>query len=169
MKKTMFSLLFSCLALFSAQAQQNRDYDPFSEMQKEIQKFIDQLHSGYSLDMSPGKDTTFYFKWDTTLQGNGNGQFFFRFNPPNMGFQDDSLGFHDMFKDMDAWSKRMNEQYFNHGHNQGPADDGAAPDTGDGLLPEERLRKQDELKEKGGEKEDVKPAPAKPKVKTIRI
>lgn len=168
MKKTMFSLLITCVALFSANAQQNQDYDPFREMEKEFQKLMNQLHSGYSLDMAPGKDTTFYFKWDTTLQGNGNGQFFFRFNPPNMGFHNDSVEFHDLFQDLDAWSKRMDE-HFNDGRNQQPADDGVEPNTGNDVLPEERLRKQDEMQEKGGQKGGEKPAPAKPKIKTIKI
>lgn len=161
MKKWFFSCFFLLTFVFSATAQSS---DPFEEMERAFQKMMDQMRTGMSF--GPGQDTTIYFRWDS-LQHNGNGGFFFRFNPQALGVRPGAE--FDFYEEMDSLSRQLDRAMFGQRH-QLPADDGANPKTEDGLLPEERLRLEDEKTPKAnapkkGERADPKTS----KLKTTRI
>ncbi|MBK7936437.1 MAG: hypothetical protein IPJ82_04850 [Lewinellaceae bacterium] len=119
----------------------------------------------------PQWDTTFYFHFDTTFEG-GNMSHFFQFSP----FGGDSTlrgnfrGFEHFFEPFFDSENLFGEP--DSTQDPFPADDGNQPKTEDDLLPEERLRR-----EQNGEKPVKKTAPRAqpaepkpdPKIKTIRI
>lgn len=161
MKKWFFSCFFLLIFVFSAAAQSS---DPFEEMERAFQKIMDQMRAGMAF--GPGQDTTVYFKWDT-LQHNGNGSFFFRFNPQTLGMRPGAE--FDFFTEMDSFSRELDRAMF--GQRQlMPADDGAQPNMDDGLLPEERLRLEDEKTPKAMVPKKTPPVdPKTSKIKTTRI
>lgn len=145
----------------------------FRDMERQMQELqrqlMDQLRNNPFNDPNfamPQWDTTFFFHFDTTFEG-GNMSHFFRFSPfdSDSTMQDGFLDFGQMF-DQFFNSDGQFEQH-DYGIHDFPRDDGNAPDTDDGLLPEERLRQQEEL-EKSGKKAAPAPKPD-PKIKTIRI
>ena len=168
---TTFSAFLFVLAICAPAKAQNTP-PSFQDMERqmlEMQKqLMEQLRNspfgdpGFAL---PQWDTTFQFRFDTTFEG-GNLSQFFHFSP----FGSDSTRQDDFFD-----FGRMFDQFFNldgqfgqpdYGIQDFPKDDGGAPQNEDGLLPEERLRKEEESGKP--EKKPAQPRPD-PKVKTIRI
>lgn len=172
------SILFFSLALCQQATAQNTT-PSFKEMERQMmemqRQLMEQLRNSPFNDPNfavPKWDTTFFFQFDTTFEG-GNMSQFFRFSPfgADSTLRGDFFGFGRLF-----------DQFFNPGGQFGqpddsirdlPQDDGGLPRNEDDLLPEERLR-QDEETEKSGKKQPAptpKPADPKPdpKVKTIRI
>jgi hypothetical protein len=151
----------------------------FREMERQMlemqQQLMEQLRNNPFNDPNfamPQWDTTFFFRLDTTIEGGSMSQFF-HFSPfgGDSTNQDDFWGFGRMF-----------EQFFNpdgqfeqpdYGIGDFPQDDGDKQKNGEELLPEERLRQQEETEKT--EKKQAQPAPKSaepkpdPKVKTIRI
>ena len=138
------------------------------------QRMMEQLRNSPFGDPNfamPQWDTTFQFRFDTAFEG-GNMSQFFRFSPfggDSTLQQDDFFGFGRIF-----------DQFFNldgqfgqpdYGIRDFPQDDGEKPQSEDDLLPEERLRLQEETEKSGKKQSAPKPADPKPdpKVKTIRI
>jgi len=161
MKKWFFSCFFLLMFVFSAAAQSS---DPFEEMERAFQKMIDQMRAGMAF--GPGQDTTIYFKWDT-LRNDGNGSFFFRLNPQTLGMRPGAE--FDFYEEMDSLSRQLDRAMFGQKHPL-PADDGANPNTEDGLLPEERLRLEDEKTPKATvPKKGPTVDPKTSKIKTTRI
>ena len=144
------------------------------EMQKQLMEQLRNSPFGDPGFALPQWDTTFQFRFDTTFEG-GNLSQFFHFSP----FGSDSTRQEDFFG-----FGRMFDQFFNldgqfgqpdYGIQDFPKDDGGAHlNEEDELLPEEKLRQQEEL-DKAGERQHPapksKPAGPKPdpRVKTIRI
>lgn len=148
----------------------------FREMERQLlemqQQMMEQLRNSPFNDPNfamPQWDTTFFYRLDTTFEG-GNMSQFFRFSPfgSDSTSQDDFWGFGRMF-----------DQFFNpggdiekpdYGIGDFPKDDGGKPQNDEELLPEERLRQQEETEQKppapAPKSADPKPDP---KVKTIRI
>lgn len=182
--KTMTRLLitvFAALALNTALAQQ----DPFAEMQRRMldmqRRMMQQLQGGSWGNGSLQQDTSFFFRFDTSFStegGSGRMQFF-RSSP--FGWSRDSSSTTQGMGDFWGFDQ-MFEDFFNLGSPRGgfdmgdyrfPSDDGNLNHQGDNLLPEERLRQQEE---RAKQKPPKKPAPAepkgkdkKPKIETIRI
>ena len=138
------------------------------------QRMMEQLRNSPFNDpnfaMPQWGDTTFQFRFDTTFEG-GNMSQFFHFSPfgSDSTLQDDFFGFgriFDQFFNLDGQGGQPD-----YGIQDFPKDDGGKPENEDELLPEERLRRQEEA-EKSGKKQpapkSVDPKPD-PKVKTIRI
>lgn len=178
MRNRFFPLYSIATALFlgillpaGLQAQTNDpSFDRFEQLMRRMEEqmrrgmpFDTTFDSGH-LQISPDSNSFFYFHVDTSFNGMGNG--FFDFSPfggsDQMGFPDMGRLFDQFFNGMDPFSPRRN-------YGDLPADDGLQPDGADGLLPEERLRQQEENSKQHG-----KPAPkpdkaTKSTVKTIRI
>ena len=169
----LFALI--CIQTTSAQNTQPTLEDIERRMMEMQRRMMEQLRNspfdGPNFALPQG-DTVFQLRFDTTFEG-GNMSQFFRFSP----FGSDST-LQDGFFDLG----RMFDQFFNldgqfgepdYGIGDFPKDDGDKPQTEDDLLPEERLRQQEE----SGNKTPVKPAPKSksaepkpdPRVKTIRI
>lgn len=166
MKKWILPVIFIFFNLMAAHAQTKPSNDPFEIMQKEIERMMSQMRSGMAFDFGLGMDTMFYFKLDTTF--GGDNRFLFRMNPPGAPGSD-----FDFFEKMDSLSRTWERSLF--GSKEAfPADDGnTVPD--DGLLPEERLRLEEEKESRIKSKSPMdpsKPVPAdvkKSKIKTSRI
>lgn len=173
-----FILLAAFLHLGVATAQQ----DPFEEMRQRMMEMQHRMMQQLQ-QMQPGapgfqQDTSFFFRFDTAFSGDwGRGNFqFFRSAP----FGSDSLsgrvpmgdfwGFDSFFDDFFNFALPPGQPRAYPGPWGSPADDGTLqPD--DGLLPEERLRQQEQKKSKM-ERADPpadKIKDKKPKVQTIRI
>jgi len=173
-KKTLTALL---LALPFLACTQTQPTDPMSGRFEQLLRRMDEqmrrgmpfdtTFGGGQLQISPDSSSYFYFHVDTSF-GNFDGSDFFQFSPfgtpgPGGFFDMDSL-FEQFFNGMDPLTPRRGQDY-----NDFPADDGDAEHAEDELLPEERLRLQQEQPEKSA---DPAPQPVKPeksKVKTIRI
>lgn len=141
------------------------------EMQRQLFQQFDQMSPGHSFSMPEFKwDTTFSFNFDTTIiGGDGMGSRFF-FAP----FGQDTSAMRD-FWGSDPFSREGNpfgggfQWTFPPKMGVPENDENSAIDVpDDGLLPEERLRIQEEGKSKPSEKKNT-PAPNNPKIKTIRI
>jgi hypothetical protein len=158
-------------------AAQTQPSSPLEELQQRMlemqRQMMEQFKNSPFNDLRfdvPQWDTTFFFRFDTAFEG-GNISQFFRFPPfgDDSTNQDGFLGFDrffDQFFDLDGQFEQPDS-----GIQDFPADDGAAPPTEDGLLPEERLRQQEEDKKSEKKQPEAQPAAPKPdpKVKTIRI
>jgi len=162
--------LFWAFSLLLATANQAQTADPFLELQRQMDKMMQELRSGYSFHFPPGaSDTTFFFKLDTTLNG-GNGSFFFDFSQPGTSGSDDTFGLDQLMKQFQEFGDQFNQRFDDPQQEQSPADDGGRRkgDGSDELLPEERLRQQEEgMQPKSGA--TPKPNVQKPKIKTSRI
>ncbi|GAB4494421.1 MAG: hypothetical protein OHK0019_20660 [Saprospiraceae bacterium] len=171
--KTALVLLF--LLIFSHRAAAQTPAPSFEDMRRQMlemqRKMFEQLQN-FSFD-TPNftKDTTFFFHFDTTFDG-GSISHFFHFSP----FKNDSIRQQKDFFDFDSWL----DQFFNldgqfeqpdYGIRDFPKDDGGQPQNEDNLLPEERLRKQEEAEKSGKKQSKPKASEPKPdpKAKTIRI
>jgi hypothetical protein len=165
-KKLLFILAFMELSLVSA-AQQSPFGQTFEQMHRMMLKgmlgdttIALRLGESHRFPMGPDSSSFFYFRVDTTFQG-GAMHDFFRMDPFNdrlgEGGADDFWGFGRMMREM----QEMQRQMLGISPEQ-------APDSGEEeILPEERIRKQEE----GSEKSNKPPvsAPAPTKIKTIRI
>lgn len=163
-------LLFLCLGMAALGVAQNKTQskDPFAELQRQMEKMMQDLRAGYSIQFPTEADTTLFFKWDTTLN-NGNGDLFLRFGSPSGKGSDDPFGFNEMIKEFKDFAQGLNGEHVTPGGDQPPADDGANPDE---VLPEERLRDAEKgVTPKQGETAPKleKAEPKKPKIKTTRI
>jgi hypothetical protein len=162
MKKWCFFCFFWGMFAFSCSAQSD---DPFKEMEQAFQKMMDQMRAGMAL--GPGRDTTIYFKWDTVQHQNGNGSFFFRFNPHTLGIPPGTE--FDFYEEMDSLTRQLDRAMFGRSQPM-PADDGGNSKNEDGLLPEERLRLEEQQKLKTPAPKSVpKPVDKSSKIKTTRI
>lgn len=133
------------------------------EMQRQImEQFKNMSPDGSAFSMPEFKwDTTFSFRFDTLFDGGAGGQFFF--SP----FGQDTAFFRNFFGDGAfgegfQWSFPPGLGFPENEENS------ALEDPGDGLLPEERLRKEQEEGAAVPEKHAA-PEQKKPKIKTIRI
>ncbi|MCB0523494.1 MAG: hypothetical protein R3A50_15105 [Saprospiraceae bacterium] len=174
--KYLFSITLFCLAGSSvfAQTDNKSSEKDFQQQMQEMQQQLMEQFQKLGLDnMSfsfPDNlwDSTYSFHLDTFIDGERMGSHFF-FSP----FGQDSSFFKGLFDD-DSFFKGF--QPFGDGSGWTfPPDFGQwndensaieAPD--DGLLPEERLRKQENQSPDSDNKIDQE-APKKPKIKTIRI
>ena len=168
-------LLFFSIAFCPKAAAQTPSFEELHRQMLEMQRqMMEQLRNSPFHDPNfalPQWDTTFQFRFDTTFEGGRFSQHFFHFSPfgNDSTMRGDFLGFDRFF-----------EQFFNsetpfkqpdYGIYDFPQDDGQQPALGDELLPEERLRRQEELEKS----KKMNPAPKTtepkpdPKVKTIRI
>lgn len=178
-----FLWLFFALSASSLFAQRDAKSPRFEDMQRRMMELQRQLMQ--DMQRSPFFDfdirapfnrdssTSFSFRFDTTFQLGDGGFFHFR------QFGSDSLA-RGMFHDMDQMFGRMFDfgdepfrRRLDDGHGQSfPSDDGHGLQQEDGLLPEERLR----LEEEGGKKQKSdpdkrldSPSGKKKEIKTIRI
>lgn len=171
-KKMLAALL---LALPLLACTQTQPADPMSDrFEQLLRRMDDQMRRGIPADtslqggqwhVSPDSSSFFYFHVDTSSNGLG-GSDFFRFSPFGSPNRD---GFFDMDSLFEQFFNRMDRMNPRRGYGDLPADDGNAEQSEDELLPEERLRLQEEQKQQDT---DPAPQPAKPeksKVKTIRI
>jgi hypothetical protein len=169
-KKPLFIVF--CLLCASMLSAQNQNSDPFRDIEKEMDKWMQQLRQqGWAFTFPSDQDTSFFFKWDTTFQGGNGNSFFFRFNPPSGQQLNDALGWDDMMKELREFSDQFNQDFFQPTPPASPSDDGALRNReGQEIpLPEEQLREQEKegnFTPKSGEK--ATPT-SKSKVKTIRI
>jgi hypothetical protein len=140
------------------------------EMQRQMMQQFGWNEGLFQGDNQMRFDTSFSFRWDTTFS-DGNGSFFFRLGPQgidtsgrmNQGmFPDMGSFFDDFFKSFDL--PQQNGQWYGF-----PDENQNMPESpeNDGLLPEERLRKEEDTNQKS----PTQPATPnkKPKLKTIRI
>lgn len=171
--KTALALLF--LLIFSHHATAQTPAPSFEDMRRqmlEMQRQMFEHLQNFSFDAPNfNKDTTFFFHFDTTFEG-GNISRFFHFSP----FGSDSIRQQENFFGFDHWF----DQFFNldgqfeqpdYGIRDFPKDDGDNPQNEGELLPEERLRQQEEAEKSGKKQPKLKSSDPKPdpKVKTIRI
>ncbi len=163
--------MFWAFSLLLATANHAQTSDPFAEIERQMEKMMQELRSGYSLRFPPGStDTTFFFKIDTTIDGRDGG-FFFDFTPPDGQAMEDAFGFEDLMKEFREFSDQFGSGRYDERHRKkSPADDGELRkgDENDELLPEERLRREEQgMQPKSGA--PAKPNVQKPKIKTSRI
>jgi len=165
-KKTLLTLSLGLLlpTLISAQTETS----PFDRLDQWIREMDDQmrrampmdsLFSGGRLRISPDSNSFFYFHIDTSFDGTSKG--FFDLSPFEHFDHGDFFGggFPDLESLFDRFFNDSPSERSPRKHPGYPADDGSQPPSDD-LLPEERLRQQEERQ----------PVPKKePKVKTIRI
>lgn len=160
--------LFWAFSLLLATAGHAQSSDPFAELERQMEKMMQELRSGYSLHFPPGAtDTTFYFKLDTTINGRDGG-FFFNFTPPDGQAMEEAFGFEEFMKEFNDFFDRGYDE--RHRREKSPSDDGELRNGGDNdePLPEERLRQREEgMQPRSGA--PAKPNAQKPKIKTSRI
>ena len=146
--------------------------DPmFDRMEQMMRRMQEQMRQGMSFDttidgghmqFSPDSNSYFYYRIDTSF--NGMGDNFFDFSPLGSPDQDGFMDFGQLF---DQFFNGVPPQDLQRNPDGFPSDDGQAPEGND-LLPEERLRLQEENGKADGKL--AKPVkPEKSKVKTIRI
>ena len=166
----LFSLLFCQKAAAQNQSLEEL-HDRMLEMQRRMMEhFRDSPFNDPNFAL-PRWDTTFQLRFDTIFEGGNWSQQFFHFSPfdSDSTLQEGFLGFDRFF-----------DQFFNsetpfkkpdYGIYEFPQDDGEQPATDDDLLPEERLRREEELKKSKKNAPAPKSTEPKPdpKVKTIRI
>lgn len=136
-------------------------------MQEQMQQGMafDTTFEGGRMQFSPDSSSFFYFRMDTSFNNLGSDFFNLDISP----LQD--RGQLDMFN-----LDQLMERFFNgadpfmprQDYGDMPADDGQNNGTGEDLLPEERLRLQEEQGQTGKTPQPEK-KPARSKVKTIRI
>jgi hypothetical protein len=166
-KKTQLSLLFGLLLpLFSVAQTEEPLFDRLDQWMRRMDDQMrrampfDSLFNGGRLQVSPDSNTFFYFRIDTSF--GGNQREFFDFSPfENFNYEE---FFGNKFPGFDNLFDNLFSNPFSRPNPRDrpdfPADDGNQSPDDDNLLPEERLRQQEEK------------TPAKkpePKVKTIRI
>lgn len=171
-------LIFSLAPCHQAVAQNTPP--SFREMERQMlemqQRLMEQFRNSPFNDPNfamPQWDTTFFFRFDTTIEG-GNMSHFFHFSPfgADSTRQKGFFGFDNFFNQFFNLNPQFGQP--DYGIRDFPKDDGNVPQDDDELLPEERLRQQEE---QGENPENRKPAPKSksvepkpdPKVKTIRI
>ncbi|MCW5924241.1 MAG: hypothetical protein KIS77_18105 [Saprospiraceae bacterium] len=155
-----------------------QDFPTFEELHRQMremqQQMMEQLRNTpfQHFDLAqPRWDTTYQFRFDTTFEGGSLSHRFFHFSPfgNDSTLQNDFLGFGRFFDQFFNFGKLPEKP--DYGIHDFPTDDGAVFPADDDLLPEERLRQQEE-KDKSRKKQGVpKNEETKPdqKVKTIRI
>lgn len=167
MKKLLTALiLLSAVPIVSAQQTPS-----FEEMQRRLlqlqQQMMQELQNnsfGGSFFSMPGGDSTYTFRFDTTIVGdNFSGSF--HFGP----FSNDSTAQGNFFGS-DWMNKFFSEDFWG----TQPSEDRTDERDSEGLLPEEKLRMEEEQGQSGKKApENKKPAAPKdadkPKIKTVRI
>ncbi len=170
-------LIFVSVCTHTASAQRN---DPtfeelhrqMMEMQRQMMEELRQSPFNNLGFATPKGDSTFFFRFDTTFDGGSISQFF-HFSPlhSDSTMRGNFFGFDDMF-DQFFHQQRPPSDQPDYGIGDFPKDDGAENKSEDDLLPEERLRQQENGKEQPAPKQarpkSAEPRPD-PKVKTIRI
>lgn len=189
MSRTTRQLLVCALLALSGQtfAQTSDPFRDFDQMFEQMRRQMLGSPGGMPADslwtqrggqrqffqMSPDSSSYFYFHVDTSFGGNGSSQFFnFRFGGPQNGTSG-SPEIERMFQQMEE----MQRQLWGGSPRLQPR--GAEPEESeDGLLPEERIRQQEEhSKAQSGSNNPAgtpttPPAPAlapKPKIRTTRV
>lgn len=150
--------------------------DPvFEQMEQMMRRFQEQMRRGMAFDTSfqggqlqysPDSSSYFYYHIDTSFNGIG-GSHFFQFSPFGESLEGG-------FPDMDSLFQQFFGRMAPPGRQQDygsdfPADDGQQEPADDGLLPEERLRRQEEHPDAPKAAPAKPEKPAKSSVKTIRI
>lgn len=166
MQKILFSLLFLSFA-FAASAQQKSQ--SFQDIEKQMQQFMEEFRKGFSggsFFNIPEGDSSYTFRFDTTIVGdNFSGMFHFgpfgsdstmRSNPFGSDF------FHQFFQGFD-------DPFFQTIPNQENREEGSQ--DGEQLLPEERRRLEEEKEQsaKDGSGKSKQAPSERSKIKTIRI
>ncbi len=178
MKKLPFALLFLLVAGAISGQQKPPSFEDLErqllEMQRQLMQEFQKNPFGGGLFTFPENDSSYTFRFDTTIVGD-NFSGTFRFGP---------LSGDSTLRDTDPFGfEWFRNQLFGTGPESdfwGPDSRERTPQTLPGetqpeenkLLPEERLRLEEEQTEKGlpGKNSPSSPAqPAKPKIKTIRI
>ena len=174
MQKLLFPLLFlTAINTVSAQQGNGQSFEDIQrrlmEMQKQLMQDLQKGGMGGSFFSFPGSDSSYTFRFDTTIVGdNFSGSFHFGPFGSDSTMRDPFFGselFNQFFGNSlgDTWGQREPED--------APVE---TEPEGEHLLPEERLRLEEE-QEKTGKSKPGKTAPserkqeAKPKIKTIRI
>jgi hypothetical protein len=171
MQKLLTALLFFT-ALQAVTAQTNPSLQDMQrrmlEMQKQLMQELQNNGMGGSFFSFPGGDSTYTFRFDTTITGdNFSGSFHFGPFGGDSTMRDNLFGsdwlnqFFGSGPDDDAWDQSEPREI---------------PDENEGehMLPEERLRLEEE-QEKSGKSTPGKATPSdkkqadKPKIKTVRI
>jgi hypothetical protein len=176
-------LILLALSL-SATAQNN---DPFRDLNQAFEQMRQQMlrglpdmqpdtqqHKGGSSDFfqfSPDSSTYFYYKIDTSFGGGSGSTHFFQFSPfggqSNPQSNSTMPSIEDMMRQMEA----MQRQFFSDPWGSPRSMEPTEPE--DGLLPEERLRLEEEQRKNpsnGNTPQLNAPvAKPKPKIKTTRI
>lgn len=174
MKKLSFALLFLLVASTISAQQKSPSFEELErqmlEMQRQLLQEFRNNPFGGNLFAFPDNDSSYTFRFDTTIVGD-NFSGTFRFGP----FSGDST-----LRDSDPFGfEWFRNQLFGNGPESDFWRQGAPenqpievdPDEKH-LLPEERLRREEERSEKGAPQKSSPstPAqPAKPKIKSIRI
>ena len=141
------------------------------EMQRQLMEELRQSPFNNLGFATPKGDSTFFFRFDTTFDGGSVSQFF-HFSPlhSDSTMRGNFFGFDDMFDQF--FNQRPPSSQPDNGIGDFPKDDGTQNRSEEDLLPEERLRQQENGTDKPAPKQ-VKPKAAEPKpdpkVKTIRI
>ncbi|MBP6828603.1 MAG: hypothetical protein KA165_18700 [Saprospiraceae bacterium] len=186
------SLMFLFSVVFCQKTAAQSQSLSFEELQQRMlqlqRQMLQQMQNNPFNDPNfamPKGDTTFFFRFDTTF-GNGNASPFFRFDTT---FEDGSMSHFFQFSPFGSDTTMQGDfqgfghffdQFFNSDPFFGapdadtydlPSDDGNQPKTEEDLLPEERLRQQDEPGKTKKNAPKAKPADpqADPRIKTIRI
>lgn len=137
------------------------------EMQERLLQMQQQMMQDLQGLEQSGDSSGIYFHFDTTFNGdNGQGSaHFFRFTPPGDSLSSDPSGLEEFFRgmfDIGDPTEAAGAQPF-------PKDDGNMPHPDDELLPEDRLRLQEQQPAASPAKPAKPPAKKKPVVESIRI
>ncbi|MCC6463019.1 MAG: hypothetical protein IT260_21295 [Saprospiraceae bacterium] len=165
-----FLLFLAGIQALSLAQQPDPVFDRFEQL---FQRMDEQMRRGMPFDtsfrnghlrMSPDSNSFFYYHIDTSFNGLG-GPEFFQFSPfddsPMSGFPDFDRLLQQFFNGSDPFFSEPQPGTL-------PPDDGQEGAGEDQLLPEERLRLQ-EQQGTAPPNPAAPPQPTKPKVKTIRI
>ena len=151
MKKGILLLGFTCVlfALPLQVAAQERSI--LEEMQQQLQQMQQRMMQGLQ-GFGDGMDSSgLSFHFDTSF--NGGSAHFFQFSPPGDSLSTNPSGLEEFFREMFDFGGSSGSA----GAQTFPRDDGNMPHPDDELLPEDRLRQQNQ------QPADSRPAPAKPK------
>jgi hypothetical protein len=173
MKKIPFAGLFFLIAISVAAQQKSPSFEELQRQMLELQQqMLKEFHNnpfGGGMFTIPEGDSSYTFRFDTTITGD-NFSGTFRFGP----FSGDST-----LRDSDPFGfEWLRNQLFGNGSDSdfwGPAPDTMPRETqpeDEPLLPEERMRLEEEQSGKGATEKGNPAAPAKPakpKIKSIRI
>lgn len=172
-KASLLLLLLGAATIVSAQ-QKSSTLEQLErqmlEMQRQLLQEFQNNPFGGGLFAFPGKDSSYTFRFDTTFTGdNFSGSFHFSPFSGDSTQSNDFQGFEWLRNQI--FGDGQQGDFWGQGQPQDQADE--VPPGTENLLPEERLRLEEEQQsERGtpkGDKPTTKPKPAKSTIKTIRI
>lgn len=164
----MKHFFLACLMGIATFGQVSAQTEPsLDDIQSQMEQMQQQMMQMFGIDSSQvftmpfeGMDTTFFFKSDTSFLGNGFGGFF-RSNPLGLDENGD-MDMNQMFRSFGDLIEMFDGMEGMDGFSTyPPADDGGMYEGEEDLLPEERLRQE--------ENGSTKPKKRKKKRKTVKI